>query len=313
MSNNMDNSNIQENEKRVDQNKRFNDDKPAHQEYSESNHHFVPQMTHGLIPVSRQEDNLYMQNVNVSKPPIPEDAEVCDAMNFLNRIKNEFSEDLVTYDNFLETMRDYKFGKIDADEVCKAVVLLFKDKSHLIDLFNEYLPNHLKFPPDNRKNEFMARNFERMSLNQQHPQFRRNFINQKIMHPGLRPMMPKMGPPPHLQHQPSHLSGLLPGMVPGFAPTNIPHPNSQSQIRIPPPNVQKINPNSYNLNAPPKTEDETIKKNKQMILYSESKNDIIINQMYIKHLWKFYKNLIMKVIYLLYGPKLEVYCLKIKI
>lgn len=260
MSNNMDNSNVQDNEKRVDQNKRFNDDKPAHQEYSESNHHFVPQMTHGLIPVSRQEDNLYMQNVNVPKPPIPEDAEVCDAMNFLNRIKNEFSEDLVTYDNFLETMRDYKFGKIDADEVCKAVVLLFKEKTHLIDLFNEYLPNHLKFPPDSRKNEFMARNFDRMNMNQQHPQFRRNFINQKIMHPSMRPMISKMGPPPHLQHQPSHLSGLLPGMVPGFAPSNIPHPNSQSQLRMPPPNVQKMNPNCYNFNVPPKTEDETIKK-----------------------------------------------------
>lgn len=92
---------------------------------------------------------------------LPEDSDLTDAMVFLNKIKEEYSDALPVYDSFLETMRDFKFGKIDADEVCKAVRILFKDKAFLVRLFDEYLPHHLRFndgrsynplpPPDRHK------------------------------------------------------------------------------------------------------------------------------------------------------------------
>ncbi|KAM0681227.1 Transcriptional regulatory protein sin3 [Glugoides intestinalis] len=80
------------------------------------------------------------------RAPHTEDSDLTDAMIFLNRIKEEFSDNLHVYDNFLETMRDFRFEKIDAEEVCKAVRILFKDKPHFIKLFDEYLPHHLRFP-----------------------------------------------------------------------------------------------------------------------------------------------------------------------
>lgn len=79
------------------------------------------------------------------KPPQSEDSDLTDAMIFLNRIKDEYADNLHVYDSFLETMRDFKFEKIDADEVCKAVRILFKDKPYLVRLFDEYLPHHLRF------------------------------------------------------------------------------------------------------------------------------------------------------------------------
>lgn len=80
-----------------------------------------------------------------SRTGMPEDADLTDAMVFLNRIKEEYTDALPVYDSFLETMRDFKFGKIDADEVCKAVRILFKDKPFLIHLFDEYLPQYLRY------------------------------------------------------------------------------------------------------------------------------------------------------------------------
>ncbi|KAK6090810.1 hypothetical protein P3W45_000055 [Vairimorpha bombi] len=269
MSNNMDNTNNQDNDKWSEQGgKRYREeDKGQYNDYSDSSsvskQHFAPQMTHTHHQISRPQeqvqDNLYPQP---TKPAIPEDAEVCDAMVFLNRIKEEYSDDMVTYDNFLETMRDYKFGKIDADEVCKGVRILFKDKPHLIDIFNEYLPNHLKFYGDGRNNENIQRTFERIPMhNQQYPQFRRAMFNPKMMHPNMkpnnnmRPMIPKMGPPPHM-HQPPHLSGVLQGMIPAFAP----HPNGPAPMRMQPPVGSKMHPNFYPYNMPPKSEEEGSKK-----------------------------------------------------
>lgn len=84
-----------------------------------------------------------------ARPPLRigpgEDADLTDAMVFLNRIKDEYANALPVYDSFLETMRDFRFGKIDADEVCKAIRILFKDKPFLIRMFDEYLPHHLRF------------------------------------------------------------------------------------------------------------------------------------------------------------------------
>lgn len=75
----------------------------------------------------------------------PEDTDLTDAIVFLNKIRDEYKEQSEIYDNFLETMRDFKLEKIDADEVCRAIRVLFKDKIYLIKLFDEYLPHHLRY------------------------------------------------------------------------------------------------------------------------------------------------------------------------
>lgn len=80
-----------------------------------------------------------------SRSGVSEDSDLTDAMVFLNRIKEEYADALPVYDSFLETMRDFKFGKIDADEVCKAVRILFKDKPFLVRQFDDYLPHHLRY------------------------------------------------------------------------------------------------------------------------------------------------------------------------
>ncbi|WUR02373.1 paired amphipathic helix protein SIN3B (SIN3B) [Vairimorpha necatrix] len=253
---NLDNNN-QDNDKWSEQgSKRYNeDDKEQFTEYSDSssvsNQHFAQQITHSARPV---EHTASREGYQQPRPPVPEDAEVCDAMVFLNKIKEEYADDMVTYDNFLETMRDYKFGKIDADEVCKGVKILFKDKPHLISIFNEYLPSHLKFHSDNRNAENIQRNFDMRPPHFQHPHFRRPLYNAKMLpenmkpNGNMRPMMPKMGPPPHLQ--PPHMNGLLNGMIPPF----VPHPNP---MRMPPAN--KIHPGYYP-HIQQKPEEETTKK-----------------------------------------------------
>ena len=258
---NMDSSN-QENDKWSEQgSKRYKeDDKNQYNEYSDSSstgkQHFAPQISHS----NRQPDHelsFNKESYQQQKPSVPEDAEVCDAMVFLNRIKDEYSEDMVTYDNFLETMRDYKFGKIDADEVCKGVKILFKDKPYLIDIFNEYLPSHLKFYSDGRHTDNLQRNYDVRPPMAQHPHFRRPMFNPKMMHPNMkpnanmRPLIPKMGPPPHLQ--PPHMNGLLNGMVPTF----VPHLNPNN-IRLPP--SGKLYPGFYGSGHPQKVEEESSKK-----------------------------------------------------
>lgn len=96
-----------------------------------------PQDRYGQRNFSNRE--WQMQQTN------PEDTDLNDAMIFLNRIKDEYIENQSIYDNFLETMRDFKFEKIDAEEVCKAIRILFKDKPYLVKHFDEYLPHHLRF------------------------------------------------------------------------------------------------------------------------------------------------------------------------
>ncbi|EOB11401.1 transcriptional regulator-like protein, partial [Nosema bombycis CQ1] len=254
MSKDMENTSNQDNESWNDQNKKRVAREDVVGDYNSdgmSKQYFIPppQQAHISIPKPQEyvDSNLggQQQSMTMSKSAVPEDAEVSDAMVFLNKIKEEYSNEMLIYDNFLETMRDFKFGKIDADEVCKAVRLLFKDKPHLIETFNEYLPNHLKFTGEARNNDNSgSRPFERVMHHQQPPQFRRNVYNtnQKMMHGGHipHPMMHKIGPPPPHIHQP-HLPGSIPpGMVPNFPPQqNLKPQHMQSPIRHPPQGPQK--------------------------------------------------------------------------
>lgn len=138
---------------------------------------------HGLD----QHNNRPMMPRPISPHPRQmEDSDFTDAMIFLNRIKEEFSDNLQVYDSFLETLRDFKFEKIDADEVCKAVRILFKDKPFLIRLFDEYLPHHLRFM-ESRGYEMSQQMAERQKFNQ----FRGPYMGQP-MH------MPQMPPNPQM-------------------------------------------------------------------------------------------------------------------
>ena len=99
---------------------------------------------HPIIPRHESEQILSRAPPRPPSPRAnnPEDSDLTDAMVFLNSIKDEYADSLPVYDSFLETMSDFKFGKIDADEVCKAVRILFKHKPFLIRFFDEH---HLRY------------------------------------------------------------------------------------------------------------------------------------------------------------------------
>lgn len=73
-----------------------------------------------------------------------EDLDLSDAMLFLSKVKDEYKHDPSTYDQFLELMRDYKHGKVEATGVIRAVSNLFKNKPNLIKGFNDFLPSDFK-------------------------------------------------------------------------------------------------------------------------------------------------------------------------
>jgi paired amphipathic helix protein Sin3a len=80
-----------------------------------------------------------------------DEPDLTDAMMYLNRVKEEFRDDPTTYDSFLEVMRDYKQGKVDASGVVRAVSALFRGRKHLIEGFNNFLPKQYKMEDKERE------------------------------------------------------------------------------------------------------------------------------------------------------------------
>jgi len=175
-------------------------------------------MAHSASPIERMvmKDRAMIPD----RPGQPEDSDLTDAMIFLNRIKEEYSDNLHVYDNFLETMRDFKFEKIDADEVCKAIRILFKDKPYLVRLFDEYLPHHLRFCDTSRNfdmqqerakfNQFRAPNFINkppapMHMGQMPPNTPMHMgrLGHNIPHPPFMPRPMRQSPPPMISMQPA--------------------------------------------------------------------------------------------------------------
>ncbi|EOB14234.1 transcriptional regulator-like protein [Nosema bombycis CQ1] len=120
MSKDMENTSNQDNESWNDQNKKRVAREDVVGDYNSdgmSKQYFIPppQQAHISIPKPQEyvDSNLggQQQSMTMSKSAVPEDAEVSDAMVFLNKIKEEYSNEMLIYDNFLETMRDFKFGK----------------------------------------------------------------------------------------------------------------------------------------------------------------------------------------------------------
>ncbi|KAM0671685.1 Paired amphipathic helix protein Sin3a [Ordospora colligata] len=67
-----------------------------------------------------------------------------EAISYLNRIREEYCNNMDVYDKFVEVMKDFKFGKIDAQEACMNVREILKAKPHLVVRFNGYLPKYLR-------------------------------------------------------------------------------------------------------------------------------------------------------------------------
>lgn len=170
----------------------------------------------------------HMMRPHMQRPISPhvqqtEDSDLTDAMIFLNRIKEEYNDNLQVYDSFLETMRDFRFEKIDAEEVCKAVRILFKDKQYLIRLFDEYLPHHLRNGDANR-------NFDlQMSERQNNMPYRGpSFISKPPtpIHMGQMPPNSAI----HINRMPpqiAHSAYMRPHMRHSPPPMSIPHDSAQ--------------------------------------------------------------------------------------
>ncbi|KAF7683264.1 Paired amphipathic helix protein Sin3b [Astathelohania contejeani] len=75
------------------------------------------------------------------------DLEFSEALQYLYMVKEEFHSDPLIYDNFLDIMKDYKHGKMNASGVVKAITALFSSKPHLIRQFNEFLPKEARSEP----------------------------------------------------------------------------------------------------------------------------------------------------------------------
>lgn len=136
----------------------------------------------------------------------PDDADLTDAMVFLNKIKEDCKGEGQVYDQFLETMRDFKFGKVVSNEVCKRVAALFTGKPHLKRMFEDYLPHHLKT----------------------------SFCKTQMDNPGVNmPMQNGYRPMPHFQQKP----GPYAQMPENYQMQQPPYPH--------PPVISPVNPSGF--------------------------------------------------------------------
>ncbi|BGP23232.1 paired amphipathic helix protein Sin3a [Rhodotorula toruloides] len=65
---------------------------------------------------------------------------VRDALHYLDRVKQQFANEYVVYDQFLTIMKDFKTQNIDTPGVIDRVSTLFRDHPSLIQGFNTFLP-----------------------------------------------------------------------------------------------------------------------------------------------------------------------------
>ncbi|KAG0438037.1 Paired amphipathic helix protein Sin3b [Dictyocoela muelleri] len=70
--------------------------------------------------------------------------DLSDAMIFMKKVKDEFTNEPSIYDQFLELMRDFKQCKITAKCVVKAASNMFKNRPILCNSFSDFLPPNLR-------------------------------------------------------------------------------------------------------------------------------------------------------------------------
>ena len=63
-----------------------------------------------------------------------------DVLNYMKEVKREFSDRPRIYNEFLDTMRNFKTNKLDAPGVILRLRRLFRGYTHLILGFNIFLP-----------------------------------------------------------------------------------------------------------------------------------------------------------------------------
>ncbi|KAI5149317.1 paired amphipathic helix protein Sin3a [Enteropsectra breve] len=199
-------------------------------EYGDMNRasmHFISPDGQDSVGMPRPGDDTVrfeQSTASANRSIFPEDSDLTDAMAFLNRIKKEYADRMPVYDDFLETMRDFKFGKINAEEVCKAVRILFKDKVWLIHSFDEYLPHHLRFH-DGRGFDYMPN--ERVpfpSYFQQPFPSHNTPMYGNMMHPGANAAHSRSVPSPGIpQRQPFAPSSAVPAQRFSRAPSSQDH------------------------------------------------------------------------------------------
>ncbi|PFH48372.1 hypothetical protein AMATHDRAFT_150049 [Amanita thiersii Skay4041] len=80
---------------------------------------------------------------NTTTRPIKVD----DAMNYLDAVKYQFIEKPEVYNCFLNVMKDFKHGTIEASDVIKKVSRLFHGHPVLLEGFNQFLPAGHRIDP----------------------------------------------------------------------------------------------------------------------------------------------------------------------
>ncbi|KAG0183135.1 Transcriptional regulatory protein sin3 [Apophysomyces sp. BC1021] len=88
------------------------------------------------LPVTSQPPAPSQQASGARRPPI----EFNHAINYVNKIKNRFSEDPDIYKEFLEVLQNYQKDLKSIHEVYAHVQYLFKDASDLFNEFKQFLP-----------------------------------------------------------------------------------------------------------------------------------------------------------------------------
>lgn len=71
-----------------------------------------------------------------------------DAMEYLEQVKQRYTDNPKAYTTFLEIMKDFKGDKMDTDGFIKAIKKLFEGQRDLIVGFNFFLPPEIKIPEE---------------------------------------------------------------------------------------------------------------------------------------------------------------------
>eukprot|EP01132_Coremiostelium_polycephalum_P002155 gene2155-2654_t len=117
-----------------------------------------------------------------------------NAFNFLEQVKQQFSQQPRVYNQFLDIMKDLKAHNIDTPVVIERVIKLFKGHKHLITGFNTFLPVDYRIDADSL-DEKLAFSVPSPTQQQQQPQ-------QQQPQQQMPPYQMKSQQPPHILPQP---------------------------------------------------------------------------------------------------------------
>ena len=92
----------------------------------------------------QQQQNVINNPAQVVEPPQankPADVEFSQAISYVNKIKNRFSDQPDIYKNFLEILQTYQRDQKPINEVYAQVTVLFQNAPDLLDDFKKFLPD----------------------------------------------------------------------------------------------------------------------------------------------------------------------------